>query len=241
MKNSRIADTCCTCAAAAAYYTKSIKVWLLVPALLYASSASAVTIDATDAGWYRDDGFYNAGSTNYSAGSYLGTISGTTTLWHNFFVFDLSTLSDTATSATLILNVGNTDNGVLSATSGNYTLYDVSTPISSLLASSTTDVGIYNDLGSGTSYGSIAVDTMDANTIISISLNSAALTDITNSFGGNFALGGWVDSQFRIGGNTTLSNNPQLEVTTSVVPIPAAVWLFASGLLGLLGVSRRRQ
>jgi hypothetical protein len=28
-------------------------------------------------------------------------------------------------------------------------------------------------------------------------------------------------------------------VETAVVPVPAAVWLFASGLLGLIGVSRR--
>jgi len=27
----------------------------------------------------------------------------------------------------------------------------------------------------------------------------------------------------------------------SVVPIPAAVWLFGSGLIGLLGVARRRK
>ncbi|PCJ85930.1 MAG: hypothetical protein COA54_09965 [Thiotrichaceae bacterium] len=30
-------------------------------------------------------------------------------------------------------------------------------------------------------------------------------------------------------------------VTTSVVPVPAAAWLFASGLLGLLGFARRSQ
>jgi len=29
--------------------------------------------------------------------------------------------------------------------------------------------------------------------------------------------------------------------TVSAVPVPAAVWLFGSGLLGLLGVARRRQ
>jgi hypothetical protein len=26
-----------------------------------------------------------------------------------------------------------------------------------------------------------------------------------------------------------------------VVPIPAAVWLFASGLIGLVGIARRRR
>jgi fumarate reductase subunit C len=27
----------------------------------------------------------------------------------------------------------------------------------------------------------------------------------------------------------------------TVVPVPAAVWLFASGLLGLVGIARRRK
>jgi len=33
----------------------------------------------------------------------------------------------------------------------------------------------------------------------------------------------------------------RLELTPSAVPIPAAVWLFGSGLLGLVGVMRRRK
>jgi hypothetical protein len=31
------------------------------------------------------------------------------------------------------------------------------------------------------------------------------------------------------------------DVAASVVPLPAAAWLFGSGLLGLFGVSRRKQ
>jgi hypothetical protein len=32
-----------------------------------------------------------------------------------------------------------------------------------------------------------------------------------------------------------------LQVNTAVIPVPAAVWLFGSGLLGLVGVARRRK
>ncbi len=39
-------------------------------------------------------------------------------------------------------------------------------------------------------------------------------------------------------GNASLSANGTLQIST--VPLPAAVWLFGSGLLGLFGVSRRR-
>jgi hypothetical protein len=40
---------------------------------------------------------------------------------------------------------------------------------------------------------------------------------------------------------TGYSNVNTYAVATSVVPIPAAAWLFGSALLGLVGVSRRRK
>lgn len=45
-----------------------------------------------------------------------------------------------------------------------------------------------------------------------------------------------------LGDNLTLSSNGTLTVSSApvVTPLPAAVWLFGSGLLGLLGVGRRR-
>jgi hypothetical protein len=42
---------------------------------------------------------------------------------------------------------------------------------------------------------------------------------------------------FSANGTLTISGN----TTTSPVPLPAAVWLFGSGLMGLVGVSRRRK
>lgn len=46
------------------------------------------------------------------------------------------------------------------------------------------------------------------------------------------------------GGTWTLSSNGTLNyaaTSTSPVPVPAAAWLFVSGLLGLVGVSRRKS
>ena len=34
---------------------------------------------------------------------------------------------------------------------------------------------------------------------------------------------------------------PYLQITTAPVPVPAALWLFGSGLLGLIGVSKRKK
>jgi hypothetical protein len=36
-------------------------------------------------------------------------------------------------------------------------------------------------------------------------------------------------------------DDASLSATPAVVPVPAAVWLFGSGLLGLVGVARRRK
>ena len=35
--------------------------------------------------------------------------------------------------------------------------------------------------------------------------------------------------------------NANFNFTAPAVPVPAAVWLFGSGLLGLVGVARRRK
>jgi len=54
--------------------------------------------------------------------------------------------------------------------------------------------------------------------------------------------GGW--NSFVGGSNAPLNNSYPFAVdltVTSVVPVPAAVWLFGSGMLGLIGVARRRK
>jgi hypothetical protein len=52
----------------------------------------------------------------------------------------------------------------------------------------------------------------------------------------NGAAGG--DHQFKLASNGTLTFNA---ATASAVPLPAAAWLFGSGLLGLVGIGRRRN
>jgi hypothetical protein len=42
-------------------------------------------------------------------------------------------------------------------------------------------------------------------------------------------------------GQIDLSTNGTLSLTQTPVPLPAAVWLFGSGLLGLAGIGRRRS
>jgi len=61
---------------------------------------------------------------------------------------------------------------------------------------------------------------------------NGAFTDITFAD----AFGGWAG-----GGITFPVTYVSGEVTVSAVPVPAAVWLFGSGLLGTFGVARRKK
>lgn len=63
--------------------------------------------------------------------------------------------------------------------------------------------------------------------------------DVENNWGWNIS-DGWQNasaSSVDINGVTTAS----LIVKASVVPVPAAVWLFGSGLIGLIGIARRKK
>ncbi|VAW51540.1 hypothetical protein MNBD_GAMMA06-308 [hydrothermal vent metagenome] len=68
-------------------------------------------------------------------------------------------------------------------------------------------------------------------------------TNDPNSFDGNFlTLWGANFSDASFGGSytgATLGMDLRIELTS--VPVPAAVWLFGSGLLGLVGVVRRKK
>ena len=59
-----------------------------------------------------------------------------------------------------------------------------------------------------------------------------------NSFNGTI-MSLW-GANFDVDGNATLGLDLRLELAPSVVPVPAAAWLFGSGLLGLVAVARRK-
>lgn len=58
--------------------------------------------------------------------------------------------------------------------------------------------------------------------------------------GANASNGGFVDASNTF--SMSFDNNTGLTaVAISAIPVPAAVWLFGSGLLGLIGIARRQQ
>ena len=44
-----------------------------------------------------------------------------------------------------------------------------------------------------------------------------------------------------IGDPSTIGTDPGISGSIGIVPVPAAVWLFGSGLLGLVGIARRKK
>jgi hypothetical protein len=109
------------------------------------------------------------------------------------------------------------------------------------------------------SYGSITVDTSEIIAPmpeVAVLLNSTALTEINSKLVAvdyNLLIGGALSSisdayifEGLWAGSVSTPSSPGAQLTLSYsdipgVPIPAAVWLFGSGLVGLIGVARRKK
>ena len=181
----------------------------------------STTLTATNRGWVDELGSNNFGGAlgNYIVGTCGSSDScfGIDTYTNNYFAFDLHGISGT-TSAVLNLyqpavgENGGADGGFLSQSSALlYTLFDVSgNPLTD------SGLGIFGDLASGVSYGSIAVDSSSNGSIVSIALNAVAVSAINGT------------DTFFIGG------------TISPVPEPATYGMLLAGL-GLLGFMARRR
>jgi hypothetical protein len=212
----------------------------LLGVLTAPTAATADVINAIDSGWYSESGMHVAVNDNYVVGEVSGVVR------HNFFVFDLTAVVDDIVSASIQLY--NPDSalpalrGYVSPDAAEtFELYDVSTPIASLSASSAAGpagVATFDDLGTGTVFGQRVVSAADNGTTISVALNADGLAALNAARGGLFALGGALTSLGSFGdeyvfGFSVALDNPnvrQLEFRTRpAVPEP--------GTLALLGIA----
>src|SRR5262245_32440492 len=145
------------------------------------AGASTIIVTSADTGWYTQDGRHDADNTNYLVGLCCGV-----GVHHNFFVFDLSTVTGAITAASLRLNTF----VYLADATETVTYFDVSTPIASLVAGGTGLVTTYTDLGSGAQYGQRTYQLTDQDTIRDVVLNTTGVAAIQSALGGMFAVGG---------------------------------------------------
>ncbi len=190
-------------------------------AVSFAGGGSAVLTTDDNQGWWSATMPNSVGNDDYLVGNPL--LDSSPQWLRNFFTFDISGLrGQTVTSATLTLTnfMSMSD---LGQTNLQYTLYDVSTPAVVLDAVGGTNAAIYDDLGSGVSYGSysLPVTGLDLNTS-QLVLNANAVGDL------NAAIAGGTPS-FSIGGTL-----PNLAVTE-----PSSLLLLSAGLLGAAAMRRR--
>ncbi|MBA3485130.1 MAG: hypothetical protein H0T51_25315 [Pirellulales bacterium] len=98
-------------------------------------SAQTVVIPHTDRGWYAETGFHNPSNSNYVVGDWRTFLFAPADS-RNFFVFDLSSITQPIASAKLALSVLSSLGGAGYNSvdpSENYELHDVTTSIATLL------------------------------------------------------------------------------------------------------------
>jgi hypothetical protein len=230
---------------------------LLFGALSFALSLGAqanMTLHAVGAGWFSNTGEHIEFNDNYAVG---GGMDGYTR--NNFFLFDLSGVNGSITSAMLRVY-----NPAAPATPGfpygytssdpteNYALFDVSTPFEELGAGyaigSLAGQGIYSDIGSGQSFGMTTVSLADNGKFVEITLNASGLAALNASSGSVFAVGGALTTLDALVNRESLfasaflhtvgPNVPQLVISSVPEPSTTALWIAG---LGLLGFAARRR
>lgn len=231
--------------------------------------ASQLTFVSTDLDYYQVQDIKTLGEKRYAKQNVNAYLAGAVynqlydAELRSYFVFDLSGLSERVTNAKFrLFSNFNTyacahrnDIGCGFAsddTSETLRFVDVQTSVASLMSpASGSEQAIFNDLGTGDVYGDITFTRDDVDVWLEIDLSVEALDKI-NQNSGLWAIASHVSTldnpiapaflkQERLFIDHGVGVTPMPELVLTTVPVPTAVWLFGSGLFGLVGFSKRRS
>jgi len=203
--------------------------------------AQTVVIPHTDRGQYSDTGLHNPSNPNYVVGDTSFSVN------RNFFVFDLSGVTQPIASAKLALFVPSSLAGPgynSPDPSENYELRDITTSLATLVAG-TGGVAAYSDLGSGVVYGNRTMTATDMGTLVEITLNPAAIAALDSATGligiGGLltTLDGVTNFEFTFGSSGSIGDITELRLT--LVPEPSTFSLIGIGAISFLGNRRNRR
>jgi hypothetical protein len=141
--------------------------------------AIVTTKDAIDRGWWIIAGNHTASNKNTITGAYQNGSN-------SFFVFNLAGVTGTVVKASLKMEL---ETYVSSDPSEAMTVWDVSTPIATLIADGTGKTAIFQDLMTGKKYGAFTLKQSDVSTIVPIALDNTVVADLQAALGQQFAIG----------------------------------------------------
>ena len=214
--------------------------------LFFNTSDSQFTPGVDNQGWWGNVATNNDPNDDYITGSFTSQANET----RSFFTFDLSSLSQTALSATLEVVRYSYLSPDPSETLG---LFDVTTDAATLNNNTGPDAAIFADLGSGTTYGTFVIPAYSfSNTeTLTFPLNAGAIANI-NASTGFFSIGGALlslnpsDGSYEFVFDTASGFGIQRLIVetaaSSAVPQPSTLLLLGvGGLVSLAGTILRRK
>ena len=216
--------------------------------LFLASPTQALTIHADTSGIYRKSGDGSLDSATIDPNGTFMFVAWNPNAEGNeirdFATFDLSVVPSNEIITGAELHIGLHDLG-LSSPDPTETIEWVSTSTSAAsLAAGVYSDAIWEDLGTGTSYGSRTVTAADNGTTLVSVLNADAVSAMNASLGGPFSLGGHLTSIDMTGPTQEalffngFGQPTELVLTTEVVPEPGTAGLLGLSLVLLSAVRR---